>query len=171
LNLSDAAIKYLGLDPHQTYRDITFFDPNYPFMQGAIGPTTPAFTQTQTSQVTILDGASTATSAKFISPQAVQVPPGSTLILKNDDSVGHRILSGHSQDARVGQQGAPGGQPRSPYFIPDGIVDTGIIAPGQTYSLTTRGGTGSIIFYDSANTWLNGIVIISANSGLPPVQV
>jgi len=169
--LSDAAIQYLGLDPHQTSRGITFYDPNYPFMQGVIGEMPAASAQTQTAQITILEGASTATSAKFLSPQTIQVTPGSTIIWKNDDSVAHRILSGHSQNARQSTQGAPGGQLRSPYFIPDGLMDSGMIAPGQTYSLTTQGGSGSIIFYDSANTWLNGMVIVTTSSGMPPVQV
>jgi plastocyanin len=169
--LSDAAIKYLGLDPHQTYRAITFYDPNYPFMQGAIGPIAPSNVQTQTAQITILQGASTATTATFLSPQTVQVTPGSTVIWKNDDSVAHRILSGHSQSARLSGKGAPGGQLRNPYFVPDGIMDSGMIAPGQTYSLTTKGGSGTIIFYDPANTWLNGIVIATTSSGMSPVQV
>ena len=169
--LSDAAITYLGLDPHQTSRGITFYDPSYPFMQGVIGEMPPPYTQTQTAQITILQGASEAINAKSLSPQSIQVTPGSTIIWRNDDTVAHRILSGHSQNARFSTQGAPGGQPRSPYFIPDVIVDTGMIAPGQTYSLTTKSGTGSIIYYDSANTWLNGIVIISSTSGMPPVQV
>ncbi len=169
--LSDAAVKYLGLDPHQTYSDITFYDPNYPFMQGAIGPLAPSNVQTQTAQITILQGASTATSTTFLSPQTVQVTPGSTVIWKNDDSVAHRILSGHSQNARLAGKGAPAGQLRSPYFVPDGMMDSGMIAPGQTYSLTTKGGSGTTIFYDPANTWLNGIVIATTSSGMPPVQV
>jgi plastocyanin len=173
--LSDAAIKYLGLDPHQTSRGITFYDPNYPFMQGVIGEMPPPNTQAQTAEIDILQGASTATSARYLSPQTVQVTPGSTIIWKNDDTVAHRILSGHSQNARpskIGAPAAPVGQLPSPYFIPDGMMDSGIIAPGQTYSLTTKGGSGTIIFYDAANTWLNGIVVSTSQiSQMPPVQI
>jgi len=169
--LSDAAIKYLGLDPQQTSRGITFYDPSYPFMQGVIGEIPPANTQVQTSQITILQGASDATTAKYLSPQSIQITPGSTIIWKNDDSVAHRILSGHSQNARSSTQGAPGGQLQSPYFIPDGILDSGVIAPGQTFSFTTKGGTGSIVYYDAANSWLNGIIVITQNTGMPPVEV
>jgi plastocyanin len=170
--LSDAAIKYLGLDPHQTSRGITFYDPNYPFMQGVIGETPPPSAQTQTAEIDILQGASTATSAKYLFPQTVQVTPGSTIIWKNDDSVTHRILSGHSQNARVSTKGALGGTLKSPYFIPDGILDTGTIAPGQTYSYTLKTGTGALIFYDAANTWLNGIIVSTSQiSQMPPVQI
>jgi len=170
--LSDAAIKYLGLDPQQTSRGITFYDPNYTFMQGVIGEMPPPNAQTQTAQITILQGASTATSATYLSPQTVQVTPGSTVIWKNDDSVAHRILSGHSQNARQTTQGAPGGQLRNPYFIPDQILDSGMIAPGQTFKYTLGTGTGAIIFYDATNTWLNGIVVSTSQiSQIPPVQI
>jgi len=170
--LSDAAIKYLGLDPHQTSRGITFYDPNYPFMQGVIGEVPPPSAQTQTAQITILQGASTATSATYLSPQTVQVTPGSTIIWKNDDSVAHRILSGHSQNARQSTQGSPGGTLRNPYFIPDQILDSGMIAPGQTFKYTLGTGSGTIIFYDAANTWLNGIVVSTSQlSQIPPVQI
>ena len=171
--LSDAAITYLGLDPHQTSRGITFYDPNYTFMQGVIGEIPPPPSgQTLTAQIDILPDASTATNAKYLSPQTIQVTPGSTVIFRNDDSVAHRILSGHSQNARPSTQGAPGGQLKNPYFIPDGIVDTGMIAPGQTYKITVGTGTGSIIFYDAANTWLNGVVVSTSQlSQIPPVQV
>ena len=170
--LSDAAIKYLGLDPQQTSRGITFYDPNYTFMQGVIGEIPPPSLQAQTAQITILQGASTATSATYLYPQTVQVTPGSTIIWKNDDSVAHRILSGHSQNARASTQGAPGGQLKSPYFIPDQILDSGMIAPGQTFKYTVGTGAGAIIFYDAANTWLNGIVVSTSQlSQIPPVQI
>ena len=172
--LSDAAIKYLGLDPHQTTRGITFYDPSYPFMQGVIGhiPPPPS-AQTQTAQITILQGASTATSARYLSPQTVQVTPGSTIIWKNDDLVAHKILSGQLRTYTTGGKGtAPENILVSPSFTPDGILDSGMIAPGQTFTYTLKTGTGAINFYDPANTWLNGIIVSTSQiSQIPPVQV
>jgi plastocyanin len=170
--LSDAQAKYLNLDPHQTAGDISFFDPNYPFMQGAIGPFSVSIAQAQSAQINILKGASTAKSNQYLSPSNTQVTPGSTVIWVNNDSVSHRILSGQSQNARtVAGKGPTAGQLNNPYFVPDGRIDSGTIPPGVSYQFTVKG-TGAIAFYDPTNTWLNGIIISTPQiSSMPPVEV
>jgi plastocyanin len=170
--LSDAQAKYLNLDPHQTAGDISFFDPNYPFMQGAIGPISVSIAQAQAAQINILQGASTAKSNQYLSPANVQVTPGSTVVWVNNDSVSHRILSGQSQNARtVAGKGSTAGQLNNPYFVPDGRIDSKMIFPGQSYQFTVKG-SGAIAFYDPVNTWLNGIIISTPQiSPMPPVEV
>jgi plastocyanin len=167
--LSDAQAKYLNLDPHQTAGDISFFDPNYPFMQGAIGPISTS-AQVQTAQINILQGASSATSNQYLSPANLQVTPGSTIVWKNNDSVSHRILSGQSHSVTTGARGATPGNLVPPRFISDGRIDSGSILPGQSYQFTIKG-SGAFAFYDASNTWLNGLIISTPQSLMPPVEV
>jgi plastocyanin len=169
--LSDAQAKYLNLSPQQTAGDISFFDPNYPFMQGAIGPLSISIAQAQAAQINILQGASTATSSQYLSPSNVQITLGSTVIWKNNDSVSHRILSGQSRTFTQGAKGATPENLVSPAFTPDGRIDSGMIAPGQSFQFVVKG-SGAITFYDASNTWLNGIIISTPQiSGMPPVEV
>ncbi len=169
--LSDAAAKYLNLSIQQTAGDISFFDPNYPFMLGAIGPLSVSTTTTQTAQINILQGASTATNYQFLSPSSVQVTPGSTVVWVNNDSVPHRILSGASRSTTTGGKGAGTELLVPPRFIPDGRIDSGTILPTQSYQFTIKG-SGAIAFFDASNTWLNGIIISTPQiSGMPPVEV
>lgn len=166
--LSSAAAQYLNLPQEQTSGDITFFDPNYTWMIGVISPASVS-AQVKTAQINILQGASTATNNLFLSPSSVQVTPGSTIVWVNHDSVAHRILSGQSQLITTG--GSGGSTARAPAFSPDGRIDSGIIAPGQSFQYTITG-TGTFSYYDSSNTWLNGnIVVGSQASQVPPVQV
>ena len=166
--LSAAAAKYLNLPADQTAGDITFFDPSYTWMVGVISPMT-ASTPTQTVQINILPGASTATTNQYLSPSSVQVTPGSTIIWVNQDSVAHRIVSGQQQSITTGTKGQQ--IVTSPSFTPDGQIDTGIIAPGQSLKFTITG-TGVYSFYDPSNTWINGnILSVSQISSIPPVQV
>ena len=166
--LSDAAAKYLNLPADQTAGDITFFDPSYTWMVGVISPMTTS-TPTQTVQINILHGASTATTSQYLSPSSVQVTPGSTIIWVNQDSVAHRIVSGQQQSMTTGTKGQQ--IATAPSFTPDGQIDTGIIAPGQSLKFTITG-TGVYSFYDPSNTWINGnILSVSQISSAPPVQV
>ncbi|MDE1866171.1 MAG: hypothetical protein KGI08_00470 [Thaumarchaeota archaeon] len=169
--LSPAAAQYLNLPQDQTAGDITFFDPNYTWMVGVISPTSIS-TQTQTAQINILQGASTATNNQYLSPPSVQITPGSTVVWVNHDSVGHRILSGQSRQ-NIAATGSitPTGTPTSPSFVPDGKIDSGIIAPGQSFKYTITG-SGTFAYYDPSNTWLSGnIISVSQTSTMPPVQV
>jgi plastocyanin len=167
-NLSAAAAKYLNLPPDQTTGDITFFDPSYTWMIGVISPMSVS-TPTQTVQINILPGASTATTNQYLSPSSVQITPGSTIIWVNQDSVAHRIVSGQQQSITTGTSGRQ--VITAPVFTPDGQIDTGIIAPGQSLKFTITG-TGVYSFYDPSNTWINGdILSVSQISSMPPVQV
>ncbi len=166
--LSSAEVKYLNLPPDQTTGDITFFDPSYTWMIGVISPTSVS-TLAQTVQINILPGASTATSNRYLSPSSIQITPGSTIIWINQDSVAHRIMSGQQQSMTAGAHGAP--VVAAPVFSSDRVLDTGVIAPGQSVK-TTITGTGVFSFYDPSNTWLNGnILSISQKPSIHPVQV
>ncbi|MGC1708763.1 MAG: hypothetical protein WA799_03045 [Nitrosotalea sp.] len=166
--LSAAAAQYLNLPPDQTAGDITFFDPSYTWMIGVISPMSVS-TPTQTVQINILPGASTATTNQYLSPSSVQVTPGSTIVWVNQDSVAHRIISGQQQSITTGNTGRQ--VITAPSFNPDGKLDTGIIAPGQSLKFTITG-IGVYSFYDPSNTWINGnILSVSQISSMPPVQV
>ncbi len=166
--LSSSAAQYLNLPQEQTAGDITFFDPNYTWMIGVISPAS-VTTPTKSVQINILQGASTATSNLYLSPSSVQVTPSTTIVWKNNDSVPHRILSGQSQLITAGTSGRT--TMKAPAFTPDGRIDSGSIAPGQTFQYTISG-TGVFSFYDPSNTWLNGnILVVSQISQMPPVQV
>ncbi|MGI0086993.1 MAG: cupredoxin domain-containing protein [Nitrosotalea sp.] len=166
--LSAAAAQYLNLSPDQTTGDITFFDPSYTWMIGVISPMSVS-TPTQTVQINILPGASTAKSNQYLSPSSVQVTPGSTIVWVNQDSVAHRIVSGQQQSMTTGTTGRQ--ITAAPSFNPDGRIDTGIIAPGQSLKFTVTG-TGVFSFYDPSNTWINGAILsVSQISSMPPVQV
>lgn len=165
--LSSSAAQYLNLPQDQTAGDITLFDQNYTWMIGVISPAA-VTAQAKSVQIDILQGASTATTNLYFSPSSVQITPGTTVVWKNDDSVPHRILTGQSQG--IGGGGA-GPQTRMPVFNPDGRIDSGSIAPGQTFQYTVTG-LGVFSFYDSSNTWLNGnIISVSQIVQNPPVQV
>ncbi|HJT09296.1 MAG TPA: hypothetical protein VJ771_00765 [Candidatus Nitrosotalea sp.] len=167
--LSPAAAQYLNLPQEQTTGDITFFDPTYTWMIGVISPSSASATPTITTQINILQGASTATNTLFLSPSSVQVTPGSTIVWKNNDSVAHRILSGQSKLVTTGSRGIS--VITAPSFTPDGRIDSGVIAPGQTFQYTVSS-LGVFSFYDSSNTWINGnILSVSQISKTPPVQV
>jgi plastocyanin len=167
--LSSAEAQYLNLPADQTTGDITFFDPSYTWMVGVISPISVS-TPTQTVQINILPGASTATTNQYTSPSSVQVTPGSTIVLVNQDSVLHRILSGQRQSITASTTGKPGGVV-APAFVPDGKIDTGNIAPGQSVKITVSG-TGVFSLYDTSNMWINtNVLSVSQISSVPPVQV
>ncbi len=168
--LSATEAQYLNLPADQTSGDITFFDPNYTWMIGVISPMSVS-TPTQTVQINILPGASNATTNQYISPSSVQVTPGSTIVWVNQDSVAHRILSGQQQSITFGTTGKT--TLTAPAFNPDGHIDTGTIAPGQSVKITVSG-TGQFAFYDPSNTWINGNIFSTSqisSSTIPPVQV
>lgn len=167
--LSPAAAQYLNLPQGQTSEGITFFDPTYTWMLGVISPSSVSTTPTMTTQINILQGAATATNTLFLSPSSVQITPGSTVVWKNNDSVAHRILSGQSKLVTTGN--TKGLTVTAPSFTPDGRIDSGVIAPGQTFQYTISG-LGVFSFYDPSNTWINGnIISVSQISKTPPVQV
>ena len=168
-SLDPKIAKRYNIPQDQTVGDITFFDPNYPFMVGVIAPLRPV-TQEMTSQISIIQGASNYASGQFLSSSSLQITPGTTIVWTNNDSVPHRILSG--QIITTTQGGSKGSTSSNiPQFTPDGRIDTGIIAPGQHYQLTISN-TGSMQFYDPSFTWVNGIIISSSTTTqATPVQI
>lgn len=167
--LSTAEAQYMNLHQQQTLGDITFFDPNYTWMIGVISPASSATNQTQTVQVNILAGASNATSNLYLSPSSIRVASGTTIVWKNNDSVPHEILSGQLQVTTVGGKGIS--TPRTPAFVPDGMINSGNIYPGQTFQYTITG-TGFFSYYDPTNTWLNGNILVVSNlTQQAPVQI
>jgi len=154
------AIRY-GIPANETAGAITFFDPNYQFMVGIIAPLAQQVTQ-GSAQLSIIPGASNLANGQYISSTSLQITPGTTITVINNDSVPHRLLSG--QIITTTQGGSKGtAPPKVPQFTSDGRIDSGVIAPGQHYQLTISY-TGSTQFYDPSFTWINGIILSSAPS-------
>ena len=162
-----------GIPQDQTVGDISFFDPNYPFMVGIISPLIPSSSaQGNIVQMSIVSGASDPNNVQFLSPSSILITSGATLELINNDYVPHQIQSGQSISTTVG--GAKGPAPaKQPQFTPDGILNTGVIAPGQHYRVTVTK-TGTIQIFDPSFTWINGIVVSSSTTSttqIAPVQI
>ena len=154
------AIRY-GIPANETAGAITFFDPNYQFMVGIIAPLAQQVTQ-GSAQLSIIPGASNLANGQYLSSTSLQITPGTTITVINNDSVPHRLLSG--QIITTTQGGSKGtAPPKVPQFTSDGRIDSGVIAPGQHYQLTISY-TGSTQFYDPSFTWINGIILSSAPS-------
>ncbi|MBI1828836.1 MAG: hypothetical protein HY222_05190 [Thaumarchaeota archaeon] len=151
---------------------ITFYDPSYLWMSGAITSKLEITTQVKTAQISILKGASTMKSGQVLSPPSIQVTPGTTIVWTNNDSVPHTLLSGILSVTTQGQRGYANPTPVAPSFQPDGQINSGTILPGQTFQFTIIR-TGTITFYDPSYSWINGV--ISSISQTPtqgkPIQV
>ena len=169
---SQIAQRY-NIPPDQTAGDITFFDPNYPFMVGIISPLIPpSSSQGTTVQMNIVSGASDPNNGQFLSPSSILLTSGATLEIINNDSVPHQIDSGKSITTTEG--GAKGSAPsKQPQFTADNILSTGTIAPGQHYRVTiTKSGTFQI--FDPSFTWINGVIVSSTTTSttqIAPVQI
>jgi len=103
-------------------------------------------TQPKTIQINILTGSSNPGSIKYYSVSTVTVNPGTTIIWKNDDSVPHSIMSGIASFSH--------GKP----FTTDGKIDSGEIAPGQTFQVTIND-FGITRFFDSQYSWMDGVIV------------
>ncbi len=97
-------------------------------------------------QISILAGASKPGNIKYYSLPTVQITPGTTIVWGNDDIVSHRIMSGVASFSH--------GKP----FKPDGKIDSGDIAPGQTFSVTIKE-VGITRFFDTTYSWMDGVII------------
>lgn len=97
-------------------------------------------------QINILSGASNQGNINYYSLDTVEITPGVTIIWKNDDSVSHRIMSGVASFSH--------GKP----FKPDGKIDSGDIAPGETFE-TTINELGIIRFFDTKYSWMDGVIV------------
>lgn len=100
----------------------------------------------KTVQISILAGASKPENIKYYSLPTVQITPGTTIVWKNDDIVPHRIMSGVASFSH--------GKP----FKPDGKIDSGDIAPSQTFSVTIKE-VGITRFFDTTYSWMDGVII------------
>jgi len=130
-------------------------------------PTQPS--QIKTVQMTIVQGASNMKTGQLLSPSAAQITPGSTVIFKNNDSVPHELMSGRITITTQGSKGTP--TVSVPQFTADGLIDTGMMAPEQTYQITINS-IGTISIFDPTYTWINGVITsIQQTTTSKPIQV
>ncbi len=167
------------LAPGQTFQftvnnvgAITFYDPSYLWMSGAITSESQITTQVKTAQISILQGASNMQTGQVLSPPSLQVTPGTTIVWTNNDSVPHRLLSGILSTTTQGKSHSPNPTPNAPSFNPDRQIDSGNILPGQTFQYTISR-TGTITFYDPSYTWINGVIssITQTSTQSKPIQI
>ncbi len=85
-------------------------------------------TSSSTVNISILPGAYNINNQVHYSPSNVQVTLGTTVVWTNNDSVPHRIMSGVAKVLTTNQS--------STTLISDGKIDSGIIAPGQSFQYT-----------------------------------
>ena len=92
-----------------------------------IPPTTQPQQPSSSNQVgiSIVYGASNISNQVHFTPSNIQVALGTTIIWTNNDSVPHRIVSGIAKALNANQS--------TPIFAVDGKIDSGLIAPGQTF--------------------------------------
>ncbi len=111
-----------------------------------VTPTQQETPKEKTVQINILEGSSKPDNIRYYSLSTVQIIPGTTIIWKNDDTTSHRIMSGVASFSH--------GKP----FKPDGKMDSGDIAPGQTFSVTIKE-IGITRFFDTTYSWMDGVII------------
>ena len=115
-------------------------------------PTQQETPKEKTVQISILSGASNPGNIRYYSLPTVQITPGTTIVWKNDDTVSHRIMSGVASFS-----------PGKP-FKPDGKIDSGDIAPGQTFTVTIKE-LGITRFFDTTYYWMDGVIISLPETG------
>ena len=93
------------------------------------------------TQMQLFETADPAT-ARYFSPDRLTITPGTTLTFVNNDSVSHSVNTG-KRDTKRGI-----GEP-----IPDGIIASGDIAPGQTWSVKIDK-VGFIFLFDKDYPWM-----------------
>ncbi len=84
--------------------------------------------------------------ARYFSQDRLTLEPGSTITIKNNDSVSHSILSGKENYGS-----------RYDKFTADGRIDTGIILPGQSIDITFKE-IGFYRLYDPNYQWMQIVV-------------
>lgn len=103
-------------------------------------------TQEKTIQINILGGSSNPGNIKYYSLDTVTITKGTIVVWKNEDSVPHTIMSGIASFSA--------GKP----FKSDGKINSGEIAPGQTFKVTINE-LGITRFFDSTYSWMDGVII------------
>ncbi|HYL66367.1 MAG TPA: plastocyanin/azurin family copper-binding protein [Nitrosopumilaceae archaeon] len=151
---------------------ITFYDPSYLWMSGAITSKSVTTTQVKTTQISILQGASTMKTGQVLSPPSIQITPGTTIVWTNNDSVPHTLLSGILSTTTQGQRGSANPTAIAPSFQPDNQINSGTILPGQSFQYTMNR-VGTITFYDPSYTWINGVIssISQISTQSKPIQI
>ena len=91
-------------------------------------PTTTPPQSSSTKNIIIVYGASDINNQVHYSPSNIQVARGTTIVWINQDSVPHRIMSGVAKAITTNQS--------TTVFTSDGNIDSGIIAPGQSFQFT-----------------------------------
>lgn len=98
-----------------------------------------------TDTVSIPDGAfDPQNSDRAYDPPAIVVPVGTTVTWTNDDVLPHTVTTG-SSDGRAGD--------------PDGRVDSGDMAPGDTFAFTFDE-VGEYHYYCTPHPWMQGLVVV-----------
>jgi len=160
---SDGKIDSGVIVPGQTFQftisgtgTTLFYDPTYTWINGVIASISPTSVQTKPIQVSIEPGSSLSQGSssqqnqfyynRYLVPSTLQIVPGTTIVWTNNDSVPHRLLSGTSTQK-------PGN-----YFTPDGKMDSGVIASGQTFQFTIND-VGIIRYYDPSYPWVNAVIV------------
>ncbi|MGY5149988.1 MAG: cupredoxin domain-containing protein [Candidatus Nitrosopumilus sp. bin_68KS] len=100
----------------------------------------------------ITPGVSSAINLRFFSNDRISVAPGTTLTIVNDDVASHSIISGKEN---YGDRYNP--------FEPDGRISTGMIASGESVSITFEN-AGFYRLYDPDYTWMKIIAYVFPNS-------
>ncbi|MGQ0795078.1 MAG: cupredoxin domain-containing protein [Nitrosopumilaceae archaeon] len=103
-------------------------------------------TQEKTILINILSGSSNPGNIRYYSTDTITISPGTTITWKNEDSVSHTILSGIASFS-----------PGKP-FKPDYKINSGEIAPGQTFNATIND-VGITRFFDSTYSWMDGVIV------------
>ena len=92
--------------------------------------TTPENTTSNQVNVSIVYGGFDINNQVHFNPSSLQLAAGTTIVWTNNDSVPHRIMSGIAKATTIDQS--------VPVFTGDGMIDSGIIAPGQSFSFTIK---------------------------------
>ncbi|MGQ0638042.1 MAG: cupredoxin domain-containing protein [Nitrososphaerota archaeon] len=115
-------------------------------------PTQQQTPKEKTVQISILLGSSDLGNIQYYSLSTIQITPGTTIVWKNDDTVSHRIMSGVASFS-----------PGKP-FKPDGKIDSGDIAPGQTFTVKINE-LGITRFFDTTYYWMDGVIVSLPETG------
>lgn len=98
--------------------------------------------------VSIVSGSSLPSNAEFYSPQSITVKAGTTIVWTNDDSAAHTITSG------------------SPSNGPDGLFDSGLITPANTFEYAFDA-EGDIPYFCLVHPWMTGEILVTKGDGVP----
>ncbi len=167
--ISDGNIDSGVIAPGQHYQttfsrtgSTQIFDPTFTWINGIVISTPATTTQIAPIKISINPGSSLSKGSAtqqtynqyntYYTPDTIQIVPGTPIIWTNNDSIDHTILSGVST------------QKNDNPFTPDGKINSGSIAPGQSFTVVVSD-TGIVRFYDPQYTWMNGLII-----SMPPTS-